>query len=141
MAASTVYGHAAASYGVSSSSPGPRHPPRLPRPRRYPGPAHGTGARRHSGGRVDLGRILPLFIVAFLGAVVVNTVGLVPHGWHHPMSDVSTWMITAAMAAIGLSTNVGRIRRAGLRPMALGAVLWLTVGLASLGLQGLTGLL
>jgi uncharacterized membrane protein YadS len=48
-------------------------------------------------------------------------------------------MITAALAAIGLSTDVGHVRRTGLRPLALGAVLWLTVGLTSLGLQALTG--
>jgi uncharacterized membrane protein YadS len=50
-------------------------------------------------------------------------------------------MITAALAAIGLSTDVHHIRRAGFRPLALGAVLWVTVGLTSLGLQALTGTL
>ena len=50
-------------------------------------------------------------------------------------------MITAALAAIGLSTNIGHIRRAGLRPLALGAILWATVGLASLGLQAAAGML
>jgi uncharacterized membrane protein YadS len=84
-------------------------------------------------------RILPVFIVAFLAAVSANTIGLVPAACHHGLSDLSTWMITAALAAIGLSTDVHRIRRAGLRPLALGAVLWLTVGLTSLGLQAATG--
>jgi uncharacterized membrane protein YadS len=76
-----------------------------------------------------------------VAAVVANTLGLVPAGWHHPLSDLSTWMITAALAAIGLSTDVRQIRQTGLRPLALGAVLWLTVGLASLGLQAATGVL
>ncbi len=88
---------------------------------------------------ISLGRILPLFVVAFVVAVVANTIGLVPTGWHHPLSDLSTWMITAALAAIGLSTDVDHIRRAGLRPLALGAILWLTVGLTSLALQAATG--
>jgi uncharacterized membrane protein YadS len=73
--------------------------------------------------------------------VAANTVGLVPVGWHHLLSDISIWMITAALAAIGLTTNFTHIRKAGLRPLALGAILWLTVGLASLGLQALTGTL
>jgi uncharacterized membrane protein YadS len=84
-------------------------------------------------------RVLPVFIVAFIAAVAANAIGLVPVAWHRGLSDLSTWMITAALAAIGLSTDVHHIRRAGLRPLALGAVLWVTVGLSSLGLQALTG--
>jgi hypothetical protein len=40
------------------------------------------------------------------------------------------------LAAVGLSFDPGRIRRAGLRPLALGAVQWATVGLTSLGAAG-----
>lgn len=142
VAASTVYGHTAASYGVIV---------KLTRTLAIIpiclGLAAWRGYRREeavdaaSGGRIELRRILPMFIVAFVAAVVVNTLHLVPTGWHHGLSDASTWMITAALAAIGLSTNVGHIRRAGLRPIALGAALWATVGLTSLGLQALTGTL
>jgi uncharacterized membrane protein YadS len=84
---------------------------------------------------------VPAFLVWFIAAVTADTVGLVPAVWHHGLSDLSMWMITAALAAIGLSTDVRAIRRAGLRPLALGAVLWVTVGLTSLGLQALTGAL
>lgn len=80
-----------------------------------------------------------MFIVAFSAAVAASTIGLVPVVWRHGLSDLSTWMITAAFAAIGLSTDVHHIRRAGFRPLALGAVLWVTVALTSLGLQALTG--
>ena len=142
VAASTVYGHAAASYGVIV---------KLTRTLAIIPICLGLAAvasRRHAkatgatpGNRADLRRVVPLFIVGFVAAVAVNTMGLVPGGWHHGLSDLSTWMITAALAAIGLSTDVGHIRRAGLRPLALGAILWLTVGLASLGLQALTGTL
>ena len=107
-----------------------------------------TGRRRRQEGvevtpgeRLKLGRILPPFIPVFLAAAIANTVGLVPAGWHHALSDLSTWMITAALGAIGLSTDMRQIRQAGLRPLALGGTLWLTVGLASLGLQALTGTL
>ena len=54
-------------------------------------------------------------------------------------STRSRRMITAALAAVGLSADIQHIRRARLRPLALGAVLWVTVGLTSLGLQALTG--
>jgi uncharacterized integral membrane protein (TIGR00698 family) len=140
VAASTTYGHAAASYGVIVKLT--RTLAIIPiclglvawRGWRRKAP---TGAS--SGGRIDLSRVLPMFVVTFVAAVVVNTVGLVPTDWHHALSDISTWMITAALAAIGLSTDIGHIRRTGFRPLALGAILWVTVGLASLGLQALTG--
>jgi uncharacterized membrane protein YadS len=50
-------------------------------------------------------------------------------------------MITAALAAIGLSTRFADIRRAGPRPLILGAVLWATIGVSSLLLQAATGTL
>lgn len=140
VAASTIYGHAAASYGVIV---------KLTRTLAIIPISLVLAARRSwrrevalevpSGSRLDLRRILPAFIVVFVAAVAANTVGLIPLGWHHPLSDLSIWMITAALGAIGLSTDISQIRRTGLRPLALGALLWLTVGLASLGLQAMTG--
>jgi uncharacterized integral membrane protein (TIGR00698 family) len=142
VAASAIYGHAAASYGVIV---------KLTRTLAIIPICLGLAAVRGRQGkdateervarRVTVRRIVPVFIVAFIAAVAANTIGLIPVGWHHGLSDLSTWMITAALAAIGLSTDVRHIRRAGLRPLALGAVLWVTVGLTSLGLQALTGTL
>jgi len=138
VAASAVYGHTAASYGVIV---------KLTRTLAIIpiclGLAALRGSRRRGpmGGRIGFRRILPLFILGFVVAVAANTIGLIPGGWHRGLSDASTWMITAALAAIGLSTDVRHIRRAGLRPLALGAILWVTVGLASLGLQAVTGTL
>jgi uncharacterized membrane protein YadS len=80
-----------------------------------------------------------MFILGFIAAVILNTAGRVPSGWHHGLSNLAAWMITAALAAIGLSTQPGNIRRAGLRPIVLGAILWATVGIASLLLQTATG--
>ena len=87
----------------------------------------------------DLRRIVPVFILGFLAAVAFNTVGMVPSHWHHGLSDLATWMITAALAAIGLSAKLGHIRRAGPRPILLGAILWATVGVVSLALQVASG--
>jgi uncharacterized integral membrane protein (TIGR00698 family) len=140
VAAATIYGHAAASYGVIV---------KLTRVLAIIPVCLGLAAvrgwrrtdamARSAAPRVSIRRIVPVFIVAFIAAVAANTIGLVPAVWHHGLSDLSTWMITAALAAIGLSTDVRHIRRAGFRPLALGAVLWATVALASLGLQALTG--
>lgn len=141
VAASTIYGHAAASYGVIV---------KLTRTLAiipvclglavFRG-GHGKRAGASVVRRVTVRRLVPMFIVAFIAAVAANTIGLVPAGWHYRLSGLSAWMITAALAAIGLSTDVQHIRRAGFRPLALGAVLWVTVGLTSLALQALVGAL
>jgi uncharacterized integral membrane protein (TIGR00698 family) len=84
-------------------------------------------------------RMFPWFIVYFLAAVAANSLGLIPHGWHAPLSQAAVFLITTALAGIGLSTRFGDMRRTGLRPLALGAVLWATVGISSLLLQLLSG--
>ena len=84
-------------------------------------------------------RMFPWFIVYFLAAVAANSLGLIPHGWHAPLSQAAVFLITTALVGIGLSTRVGDMHRNGLRPLALGAVLWATVGISSLLLQLLSG--
>ncbi len=83
--------------------------------------------------------ILPMFIGWFLVAVTLDTLGVIPASWHRALADGAQVMITIALGAIGLSTNVRDIRRAGLKPLALGAMLWVLVALTSLGLQFATG--
>jgi uncharacterized membrane protein YadS len=100
--------------------------------------AAGTGVEAGAPGRAARRRLVPLFIVWFVVAVVVNTLGVVPASLHVPASTAAQWMITVALAAIGCTTHVGEIRRAGFRPLALGAVLWVAVGLTSIGLQAVT---
>jgi uncharacterized integral membrane protein (TIGR00698 family) len=140
VAATTVYGHGALAYGVVVKLV--RTLAIIPiclglaawRNRR---PAARVG-RAAGAGRPILRRVVPMFILGFVAAVALDSAGVVPTGWHHGLSDLSTWMITAALAAIGLSTKPRSISRAGARPMVLGAILWAVVGLSSLGLQALT---
>jgi uncharacterized membrane protein YadS len=47
----------------------------------------------------------------------------------------AVFLITTALVGIGLSARFRDMRRACLRPLALGAVLWATVGMSSLLLQ------
>jgi len=84
-------------------------------------------------------RLVPWFLVGFLVAAAVNSTGLLPDGLRAGVSTASVFLITTAMAAIGLSTDVAGFRRAGWRPLALGGLLWLAVSASSLGLQAATG--
>jgi uncharacterized membrane protein YadS len=86
-------------------------------------------------------RLVPWFLFGFLLAALVNTVGLVPAGAHGGLTQVSDFLVSVALSAIGLSTNVTALRKAGAKPLLLGAMLWVTVTAASLGLQAATGTL
>jgi uncharacterized integral membrane protein (TIGR00698 family) len=91
--------------------------------------------------RIPWIKIFPLFIIGFLLASVLDTVGLVPVSWHPALSAAGTFMITVALSGIGLSTRVATLRQAGHRPLLLGGILWVLVGVTSLVIQFLTGTL
>jgi uncharacterized membrane protein YadS len=89
--------------------------------------------------RPGLLRVFPLFVLGFLAAAALAAAGVVPAGAHPLVSAVSTFLISMALAAIGTTLDVARIRAAGLRPLAFGGLLGVLVGAGSLGIQVLTG--
>jgi uncharacterized membrane protein YadS len=86
-------------------------------------------------------RLVPWFLIGFVVAAGLNSAGVIPSGSHAPLQHVSVFLVAVALSAIGLSTNVPALRKAGPKPVLLGALLWITVAVASLGLQALTGTL
>jgi uncharacterized integral membrane protein (TIGR00698 family) len=97
-------------------------------------------SREASGGRVPWMKIVPWFIVWFLLAAIVNSTGVVPPAWHGAIAEVAVFLISVALAAIGLQTELLRLIQTGARPLALGLCLWIAVALSSLAVQHLTGL-
>lgn len=86
-------------------------------------------------------RVVPAFLIGFLVAAALDSVGVIPAGLHGPLNHLGTFMITVALAGIGLSMRFGQMRSAGVRPLLLGALLWLGVATTSLGMQWVTGTL
>ncbi|MBK0422072.1 putative sulfate exporter family transporter [Leucobacter sp. CSA2] len=79
---------------------------------------------------------IPWFLFGFLAIATLNTVIGFPAAVTETLTTGSTLLITVAMAGIGLSTNFGAIRRAGWRPLLLGAILWaLVIGATLLALR------
>ena len=91
--------------------------------------------------RRPLYRLVPWFLVGFVLVTTVNTLGWLPGGLQSILGMVSSFLITTALVAIGLATDLPGLRRAGARPLLLGALLWAVVAGSSLGLQALTGTL
>ena len=83
--------------------------------------------------------LVPTFLVLFLLAAGLTSLGLVPDSWGDPVRVLASYLTTVALTAIGLSTPVRAVREAGWRPLALGGVLWVLVAVSSLVLMRLTG--
>ncbi|MDQ2847879.1 MAG: putative sulfate exporter family transporter [Actinomycetota bacterium] len=89
--------------------------------------------------RPKIHRLVPWFLIGFLLVAAANSVGLIPDSSHHALNQLSVFLITVALSAIGLSTDLGGFRRTGPRPLILGAILWVVVSATSLLLQLATG--
>jgi uncharacterized integral membrane protein (TIGR00698 family) len=102
-------------------------------------PAGTAGGRPAGMSPARVIKLVPWFLIGFVAVAAVNSAGVIPAGAHSPLQHVSVFLVAVALSAIGLSTNVAALRKAGARPLLLGALLWVTVAAASLGLQALSG--
>ena len=73
---------------------------------------------------------IPWFAFAFIGMVLFNSLALLPHAAVATAVDVDTFLLAMAMGSLGLTTHLSAIRRAGMKPLLLGGVLfvWLVGG-------------
>jgi uncharacterized membrane protein YadS len=88
---------------------------------------HGSGDGHQAGHR----RLtIPWFAFAFIGMVVFNSLAVLPHAVVGAAIDLDTFLLAMAMGALGLTTHLSAIRRAGIKPLLLGGLLfvWLVGG-------------
>ncbi|MCB8838150.1 YeiH family protein [Aurantimonas sp. VKM B-3413] len=83
---------------------------------------------------------VPWFVFGFLALVVVNSLVTIPADIHGALVLATTFLLSAALAAMGLETNVFKLKAKGLRPLALGAIAWLFISCLGLGLILMAGL-
>ncbi len=83
--------------------------------------------------------LVPWFLVGFLLLAVLASIGAIPPTPRDVLAHVSAFLIATAMAGIGLSTDLGALRSAGWRPLALGGILWILVTATSLAVIAVTG--
>jgi uncharacterized integral membrane protein (TIGR00698 family) len=97
-------------------------------------------AKRAASGTIPWKQIVPWFILWFLCAALLNSAGVVPASWHDAIANAAIFLISVALAAIGLQTELAKFLRAGARPLLLGFLLWVAVAVSSLAIQRATGL-
>jgi uncharacterized integral membrane protein (TIGR00698 family) len=73
---------------------------------------------------------VPWFAFAFIAVVACHSIWPLPTAVNDAVLQVDTFLLAMAMAALGLTTRLASVRRAGLRPLLLGSLLfaWLIAG-------------
>ena len=106
--------------------------------------------QRDTSYKMSAGKAVPWFVLAFLAMTVIrsilNALGFLPMDVNHPndmttqasllkaIDEVAKFAILMALAAIGLSTNLGSVRRTGLKPLVAGFAVGISLAAFSLAL-------
>lgn len=90
---------------------------------------------------MNLKNVFPWFIVGFLLLVLLNSVGIIPAGLSQAFKDISKFLMVVALAAIGLKTDLGKMKQTGFKPLIHGVSMSLAVVFVSLIVQYVLGIL
>lgn len=92
-----------------------------------------AAARQKEGGATGLREItVPWFVIIFLAVVAANSLLAIDPAVRASIITVDGWLMTGAMAALGLELNFAAMRRVGLRPLLLGLISSVFISLLSL---------
>ncbi len=88
--------------------------------------AHTSAATGQAPGKLAV----PWFAFGFVAVVLFNSLQWLPASVVAVITEIDTALLAMAMAALGLSTHIGAIRKAGAKPLLLALILfgWLIVG-------------
>ncbi|MGJ4927854.1 YeiH family protein [Bradyrhizobium sp. HKCCYLS2038] len=95
-------------------------------------------ARRGGHGHASAQPPLPWFVFGFIALVGVNSVITVPPEAKMIIVTTTTFLLSMALAAMGLETDFAKLKAKGLRPLALGFAAFLFIAGFSLALVKLT---
>ena len=88
--------------------------------------AHTSAATGQAPGKLAV----PWFAFGFVAVVLFNSLQWLPASVVAVTTEIDTALLAMAMAALGLATHIGAIRKAGAKPLLLALILlgWLIVG-------------
>ena len=90
-----------------------------------------TGERK----KINLKKIFPWFILLFLLAAILNSVGFIPVALSSQLSQISKFLMVIALAAIGLKTDIRDVTKSGFLPMLHGFLISAIVVVVALVVQ------
>lgn len=89
--------------------------------------------------KVNLKKIFPWFILLFLGAALLNSIGLIPATLSSSLATLSKFLMVMALAAIGLKTDIRDVKKSGPLPMLHGFLISTIVVIVALMVQVFLG--
>jgi uncharacterized integral membrane protein (TIGR00698 family) len=90
--------------------------------------------------KISIKKLFPWFILYFLIASVITTAFNMPPTVYKPLTQLGKFMITMAMVAIGLNTNLVKLIKTGGKPILLGLTCWISIAIVSLLMQQILGI-
>ena len=70
---------------------------------------------------------MPWFVLGFIALVGLNSVVAIPPHLKAPIVLATTFLLSMALAAMGLETDIRKLRAKGLRPFLLGLLAFLFI--------------
>lgn len=101
--------------------------------------ANKTRRDRGKDGSIAFTKLFPWFILWFVLASILNTMGVVPASLQDLFKTVSKFSMIMALGAIGLKTDLKKMLKSGVEPMILGFIVSTVVVVVSLAVQYMTG--
>ncbi|WDU84366.1 YeiH family protein [Caloramator sp. Dgby_cultured_2] len=75
---------------------------------------------------------VPHFVLFFLGVVIINSIVQIPKNILDLLVKIDGYLMTLAMAGLGLDLNIASMKKVGLKPLYLGIISSLFISLISL---------
>lgn len=91
--------------------------------------------------KLNFKTIIPWFILGFLALAIINSLGLIPGTVSGVMKELSKFLMIAALAAIGLNTNFGDMKKSGVAPMIHGFIISALVVVVALAVEYMMGII
>ena len=84
----------------------------------------------------SIGKFFPVFAIFFLIAIGINSTGYISQPIRTNLIHLDNFLLALAMGALGLTTHISAIAKAGIKPLQLAAILflWLVIGGALINL-------
>lgn len=90
--------------------------------------------------KVNVWGLFPWFIAGFIALAAINSLGFIPENVSVFLKSVSKFLMVAALAAIGLNTNISDMKKSGINPMIHGFIISALVVIVAIAVEYFMGL-
>lgn len=90
--------------------------------------------RGHVGERTKLRNMFPYFILIFMLVALLNSVFDIPATFSDSMTWLAKFFIVMVMVSVGLKTDVRKIKQVGFKPLVVGLIASVLIGVISISL-------